>query len=188
MLALCVTLSEGMWLVSVGITAFLEPGKNTQDHRFQQPKLWASNRVIAMTRGFLFVFWVSLKVYQAGEVISLIICVYITFRRNWGTDSGPQGSQNGHTGLYDKVGTCASCSWEHAFDCCVPFLSSVPCQDTSHPAMQHPGVSAAPGPPVSDGATQQSHCPWRWLAALWGSLSKMWLCAASTRYCTVSKE
>lgn len=49
-------------------------------------------------------------------MLSLSICVYITFRRNWGTDSGPQGSQNGHTGLYDKVGTCArlqleACLW-----------------------------------------------------------------------------
>lgn len=48
----CVMLSEGLWLVSAGITVLLEPEQNTKDHRFQQPQFWVSNGVVALKRVF----------------------------------------------------------------------------------------------------------------------------------------
>jgi len=80
MLGLCVTQNEGMWLVSVGIRAFLEQEWNIKDHRFQQPQLWVSNWVVAMARVVFLSFLVSLKGYQAGQVV-LLIHIYVTFRR-----------------------------------------------------------------------------------------------------------
>lgn len=64
---------------------------------------------------------------------------------------------NCYTRLYDEVGTRARLQLGACLWVLCAFLGSVPCQDTSHPAVQHPGVPAAPGPPVPDGAPQRLH-------------------------------
>lgn len=87
MLGLCVTLNEEICLVSVGIIAFLGLGQNTQEHRFQQPQLWVSNKAVAMMGGF--VCFLSVFLVSSWRADNYYLCLHCFQEKPEGTDSGP---------------------------------------------------------------------------------------------------
>lgn len=151
-------------------------------------------------------------------MISWIICAYVTFRRNWGTGSGPKGFLNSHTADLKRWGHVLGCSWEHALWLLYAFPEQRPVPrylpHCNAPGSPHAQYCTVPTPKwgqegwnllnfkvrsnptpklrfydsVPDGATQHSHCPWGWLDALWGTLSQVCLCCKHVRGCTLSKE
>lgn len=101
-----------MWLVAAGITALLELGQNTTDHRFQQPQFWVSNRVVALKRGFC--LFSECLLYQADQVDTTKY-LYLCFQEKQIWDL--MGSIMVTLDYFIRWGHVLGCSWEDAFDC-----------------------------------------------------------------------